>query len=212
MNFLSPLRLLAAACLFAVAAAAPAETATAKPPTLTAQQLKALIPQLQKGGYIFYFRHAATDMFQLDDHPTIGDCKTQRNLSDEGKAQARGIGKAFQKYGIPVGIVLSSPFCRCVETAQLAFGKATLDDSLFFATRQSSRERKANADRLRNNMGKRPQAGSNTVIVAHNANLMEAYGIWPDEEGDAYLFKPDGASAGPAIGQIPADLWRDLAN
>lgn len=212
MYALLPIRVMLATCLFTLAAAAPAETSLAKPSTLTTPQLKALIPQLQKGGYVFYFRHMATDMFQLDDHPTIGDCKTQRNLSDEGKAQARTIAKALQKHNIPIGLVFSSPFCRCVETAQLAFGKTTVDNSLFFATRQSAGERKANAEKLRKNMSKRPQAASNTVIVAHNANLMEAYGIWPDQEGAAYLFKPDGTSTGTAIGQILVGLWQELAN
>lgn len=192
--------------------ATPAEAATAaKPPSLTMQQLKALLPKLQKGGYVFYFRHAATDMFQLDDHPVIGDCATQRNLSDEGKDQALAIGRAFRSQNIPVGMVLSSPFCRCVETAQLAFGKAVVEDSLFFATRLSAEERNNNAKRLRNLMAKRPNPGSNTVIVAHNANLMEAYGIWPDEEGDAYLYKPSGADPGAPLARIPVEFWRQLS-
>jgi len=183
----------------------------AKPPSLSAMQLKAFLPKLQKGGYVFYFRHAATDMFQLDDHPTLGDCTTQRPLSDEGREQARTIGKAFRKQKIPVGLVLSSPFCRCVETAQLAFGKATVDDSLFFATRLSAAERKANAEKLRKNIAKRPDTGSNTVIVAHNANMMEAYGIWPNEEGDALIFKPDGDSPGQPVAEVPVGLWRGLS-
>lgn len=183
----------------------------AKPPSLTRQQMVGLLPKLQKGGYTFYFRHAATDMFQLDDHPVVGDCATQRNLSDEGKDQALAIGRAFRSQNIPVGMVLSSPFCRCVETAQLAFGKATVEDSLFFATRLSAEERKVNAKRLREFLAKRPNPGSNSVIVAHNANLMEAYGIWPDEEGDAYLYKPDGTGPGAPLAKIPVELWRQLS-
>ncbi len=198
------------ACLLGVYADATAADVAAKPPTLSAPQLKALLPKLQTGGYVFFFRHAATDMFQLDDHPTIGDCTTQRPLSDEGRAQARMIGKAFHKQKIPVGVVLSSPFCRCVETAQLAFGRAAVDDSLFFATRLSAGERKANAEKLRKNIARHPDAGSNTVIVAHNANMMEAYGIWPNEEGDALLFKPDSNSPGQPIAEIPVGLWQGL--
>lgn len=184
---------------------------SAKPPQFTVEQFKQMLPKLQQGGYVIYFRHAATDMFQLDDNPVMGNCASQRNLSDEGKEQAANIGKAFRKLQIPVGTVKASPYCRTTETAKLAFDKAELDDKLYFATRLSAAERKANAQYLLDLMAKQPPAGSNTVIVAHNANLMEAFGIWPDEEGDAFVYKPDGKSPGKPIGQIPVGLWPVLA-
>jgi broad specificity phosphatase PhoE len=53
----------------------------------------------------------------------LDDCSTQRNLDDNGRAQARRIGEAFRRRGIAVGAVLSSPRCRCLDTARLAFGK-----------------------------------------------------------------------------------------
>jgi broad specificity phosphatase PhoE len=53
-----------------------------------------------------------------------GDGATQRNLDDNGRAQARRIGEAFRQHGIAVGTVLSSPRCRCLDTARLAFGQA----------------------------------------------------------------------------------------
>jgi broad specificity phosphatase PhoE len=58
------------------------------------------------------------------DPPTarLDDCSTQRNLDDTGRAQARRVGEAFRGHGIAVGAVLSSPRCRCLDTAQLAFG------------------------------------------------------------------------------------------
>jgi broad specificity phosphatase PhoE len=60
----------------------------------------------------------------------LDDCATQRNLSAEGRAHARRIGEAFRKMQIPVGRVLSSPWCRCVETAKLAFGGAEVSEPL----------------------------------------------------------------------------------
>lgn len=211
MLFQTALRLIGIACIAGLINPPALAAAPDKPPTLTAAQLQSWLPKLRQGGYVFYFRHAATDMFQLDDHPTVGDCTTQRNLSDEGREQARTIGKAFQKQKIPVGVVLSSPFCRCVETAQLAFGKVSVDDSLFFATRLSAAERQANAARLRKTMAKIPLAGDNNIVVAHNANLMEAFDIWPDEEGGAFIYKPDGRDAGRALAHIPVGLWPTLA-
>jgi len=53
----------------------------------------------------------------------LEDCSTQRNLDDNGRAQARRIGEAFRKNAVTVGQVLSSPRCRCLDTARLAFGR-----------------------------------------------------------------------------------------
>jgi broad specificity phosphatase PhoE len=54
----------------------------------------------------------------------LDDCATQRNLDDNGRAQARRIGEAFRQHGIAVATVLSSPRCRCLDTGRLAFGQA----------------------------------------------------------------------------------------
>ena len=52
------------------------------------------------------------------------DCASQRNLTDKGRGEARAIGEHVKRLGIPIGTVLASPFCRTMETARLAFGKA----------------------------------------------------------------------------------------
>lgn len=83
-----------------------------------------LPPLLREGGAVLAFRHAlAPGTF---DPPgfTLGDCRTQRNLSDEGRAQARRIGAAFRQQQLSPAAVRSSPWCRCLETATLAFGAA----------------------------------------------------------------------------------------
>lgn len=54
----------------------------------------------------------------------LDDCSTQRNLDAAGRAQAGRIGEEFRRHGIAVGTVLSSPRCRCMDTARLAFGRA----------------------------------------------------------------------------------------
>ena len=77
---------------------------------------------LRQGGVVAVFRHAlAPGTFD----PTgfrLGDCGTQRNLNDEGRAQARRIGEWFQARQLQPSKVLSSPWCRCIDTARLAFG------------------------------------------------------------------------------------------
>ena len=90
-------------------------------PTLRASNVPTL---LRRGGVIAAFRHAnAPGTF---DPPgfRLDDCSTQRNLDDSGRAQARRLGDWFRGQGLQPGAVRSSPWCRCLETATLAFGKA----------------------------------------------------------------------------------------
>jgi hypothetical protein len=77
---------------------------------------------LREGGALIAMRHAlAPGTF---DPPGFkaGVCSTQRNLSDEGRAQARRIGEWFSARGLKPARVRSSPWCRCLDTAALAFG------------------------------------------------------------------------------------------
>jgi len=77
---------------------------------------------LRKGGVVAAFRHSlAPGTF---DPPgfRLGDCSTQRNLSEEGRAQARSVGAWFRQRRLQPVKILSSPWCRCVDSATLAFG------------------------------------------------------------------------------------------
>lgn len=97
----------------AAAAAGPAWTSEA-----------AAFERLREGGVVLALRHAlAPGTF---DPPgfRLGDCRTQRNLSDDGRAQARRIGQALRMAGLRPHTVRSSPWCRCMETARLAFDRA----------------------------------------------------------------------------------------
>jgi len=79
---------------------------------------------LRAPGSVVVLRHSyAPGTFDPPD-ARLDDCSTQRNLDDSGRAQARRVGEAFQRNGIAVGTVLSSPRCRCLDTARLAFGRA----------------------------------------------------------------------------------------
>lgn len=79
---------------------------------------------LRAGGVVIAFRHALApgsfdpEGFRLD------DCGTQRNLDDEGRDQARRIGAWFRARALAPARVRSSPWCRCIDTATLAFGHA----------------------------------------------------------------------------------------
>src|SRR5436190_10548946 len=81
--------------------------------------------RLRKGGLVILMRHAATEPGLGDPAGfRIGDCSTQRNLSEAGRADARRIGERFRAERVPITRVYTSPWCRCRETALLAFGRA----------------------------------------------------------------------------------------
>ena len=148
---------------------------------------EALWALLKAGGQIVLVRHAVTTP-GAGDPPgfELQDCATQRNLAEEGRAHARRIGAEFRQRGIPVGRVLSSPWCRCMETAKLAFGKGRADDSLgnLFG-------RPENRDRQVEQMKKllvREQA--NLVLVSHGSTIVALTGVSP-APGEAVVVTPE---------------------
>lgn len=97
--------------------------ALATPPVHSAADPNAdLLPLLRQGGVVLAFRHAlAPGTF---DPPgfRLEDCRTQRNLDEEGRRQATRIGQWFRTHGLRPSAVRSSPWCRCLDTARIAFG------------------------------------------------------------------------------------------
>ena len=92
---------------------------------LTAHADETLWKLVQGGGQVLFLRHAETTP-GIGDPPgfKLEDCTTQRNLSDEGRHQSERMGDAFRARKVPVDEVLASPWCRCIDTARLAFGRA----------------------------------------------------------------------------------------
>jgi phosphohistidine phosphatase SixA len=89
-----------------------------------ARAADAIWEALRAPGSVVILRHSyAPGTF---DPPTarLDDCSTQRNLDENGRAQAHRVGEEFRRRGITVGTILSSPRCRCLDTARLAFGSA----------------------------------------------------------------------------------------
>jgi len=79
---------------------------------------------IRAGGVVVAFRHARAPGTFDPPNFRLGDCSTQRNLDDEGRAQARRIGAWFKARALQPALVRSSPWCRCVDTALLAFGRS----------------------------------------------------------------------------------------
>ena len=169
----------------------------------------ALLRALKNGGLIVYFRHGATDRGGVDKIQLPRD--QQRQLSDEGKAQARAVGETFRRHGIGVGEVLSSPYARCHDFAQIAFGRVR-DDWLLLGLLSQSGDRQARINHSLALLRKPIEAGQNRVLVAHTSNIADTTGVTLPE-GGAVLVRPD-AKAGrgfTVVGQLLPEDWRTLA-
>jgi phosphohistidine phosphatase SixA len=150
---------------------------------------------LQKGGLVVFFRHGKTDMLAVDQQPIdFSDCSKQRNLSPAGVAASREMGDAIRQLKIPVGMVLSSPYCRCMDTARLAFAKVEASDALLVKRTASGWDLDAAGNALRRLVATPPASGTNTMLVAHIFNIEKSFGIMP-EEGAATTWS--GASQQP---------------
>lgn len=153
-----------------------------------AQADEALWQALQQGGHVLFIRHALTTP-GFGDPPgfRLNDCSTQRNLSDEGRAQARRMGEVLRARKVPIGEVLSSPWCRCVETAQLAFGRAqTWVPLANLHAREENAEKQVRA--LRPRIGEY-QGNDNLVLVAHGSVAVALTGEHP-AMGEILVLKP----------------------
>src|SRR6187431_376438 len=166
---------------------------------------------LRAGGLVLVLRHAHTDQSKQDDDPVVlSDCSTQRNLSAQGRADARAIGRGVRRLGLPVGKVYASAYCRTLETARLAFGRATVQPALLntIASRHDAAWRRQIRD-LRRLIGTRPRPGTLTVLVTHNIVVQEATGQTL-EEGEAIVFRPLGTSRFRVVGRVLPGEWATL--
>lgn len=169
-------------------------------PPATAAAEEALWGLLKGGGQVVVIRHASTDP-GVGDPPgyRLDDCTTQRNLSPKGREEARRIGAAFRAHGVPIGRVLSSQWCRCLETARLAFGTAEpwLPLNSFFDDRSREPEQTRAVRAL---AGKRPAAG-NLVLVTHQVNISALTGLFP-APGEIVVLTPQGEGAFRVAGRL----------
>lgn len=133
---------------------------------------------LKAGGQVVLVRHTITTP-GAGDPPgmRLDDCSTQRNLTDAGRQHARRIGEEWRKRGIPLERVLSSPWCRCLETARLAFGKAEVSEALsnlFGRSENSDRQVREMRALVYSHAGK-----GNLVLVSHGSTISALTGISP---------------------------------
>jgi phosphohistidine phosphatase SixA len=149
---------------------------------------------LREGGHIILMRHATAP--GVGDPPgfRLGDCSTQRLLSGAGRAQAKAIGAALRGRGVKADRVLTSAWCRCVDTAELMdLGPVEIFEPLnsFFRTGDSAASQ---TEAVRKLIGDWKGPGT-LVLVTHQVNVTALTDVFP-ASGEMVVLRPDGRSIG----------------
>jgi phosphohistidine phosphatase SixA len=169
----------------------------------------ALLEGLRKGGYVLYIRHTSTD-FSKDDTrmASFEDCANQRPLTDKGRDEARAVGGHVRRLGIPVDRVYASPFCRTVETAMLAFGKAEKTQEVRGGPVRTDDPKRYDA--LKKLLSAPPASGQNNVVSSHGNPFFALFGAPYLAEGEMALVKPQGNAGFALAGRIRLEDWPTL--
>ena len=174
----------------------------------------ALLAALRAGGLNLYFRHVATDWSQSDQVSESGDWQDcdparMRQLSDDGRTDARTIGAAIRALAIPVSEVLASPYCRTRETAELMQLGEVVDTFQVMNLRAADYVggRAAVVADAQALLASVPMPG-NRIISAHGNVARNATPYYP-QEGEALVFRPDGERF-RLLGRITVSDWARL--
>jgi len=155
---------------------------------------------LARPGAVAVMRHALAPGTGDPPDFRLGDCTTQRNLDERGRAQARAIGAAFRAKGIAVDRVLTSQWCRCRETADLLdIGAVEELPALnsFFADRSTVDAQTEATEAFLREVSERQRV----VLVTHQVNITALTGVYPSS-GEIIVGRmgPDGfASEGTIL-------------
>jgi phosphohistidine phosphatase SixA len=163
--------------------------------------------ELRQGGYVIFFRHTTADQGQDMPAVDLEDCTSQRNMSEAGLRDARTIGQAFRKLAIPVDLVLSSEYCRALETARVAFGRAEPAIFLNFCCAdiaQRPMPQEERFARLAETFATLPPEGQNIVLVGHGVGIVADL-----QMGEAAIYRPNGAGGFDRVAQVLPREWMD---
>jgi len=158
--------------------------------------------KLKHGGYVILMRHTVVDTMTHSTHPRaeFENCVGQNNLSPQGQADAARLGRAFKKRRIPIGEVLSGPYCRVQDTARIAFGKGSVWDALDLQTElpedEALKRTEAVAARIGAFKGKK-----NLVLITHQPNI-DALTLELIAPGTILILKPEGGSTFSVVDRI----------
>jgi len=174
-----------------------------------------IVKALRTGGFVIVVRHGATFPDQADTDPlNFDNIAAQRNLNDKGKALAKAFGNAIRQAGVSVGRVYTSKYNRAYETAVIAGFKdiEKTADITEGGLVVSPNENNRRVDAFHKLLGTAPTPGTNTIIITHKPNIVDALGKdWFDvREGEASLFRPENGSY-KLIARVQMEDWPHMA-
>ena len=195
----------------------PALTATATAvasPLPTAMSNLVPVALLRKGGLYIVHRHGVANVGVEAPLILLADCSTQANLNDAARRDLAQMGSDIAALGIPIGTVLSSPYCRTLETARIVFKKEPVrEDALLrgaYAPVAGQPTPAASAERLeavKRMLTVVPAAGTNVVLVTHGDVIRAVLGL-DVEMGEAVVVQPDGRGAFAPIARVLPLAWK----
>jgi phosphohistidine phosphatase SixA len=156
---------------------------------------------LVKGGHVALVRHGNAPPGYGGDPPgfKVDDCATQRNMDERGRAQARAVGEAFRQHGVRVDKILSSPWCRCLETARL-MALGSVENTWAVAASDRSPERLV----VLKQMVASWRGPGTLVLVTHALTVQALVGIMPDQAETVVVRPKSGNEPGiDVVGRIP---------
>ena len=127
-----------------------------------------------EGGKLIFIRHASAPGNGDPSNFNLNDCSTQRNLNENGRKQAKNIGIFFKENKIKIDEVLSSEWCRCKETAEIAFKDFSTNSFLnsFYSSKHA--KNKDQQVKALNDYIKKFKSDENLILVTHYVMISEA--------------------------------------
>jgi len=149
--------------------------------SIKADLSKNLINQLEEGGKLIFIRHAHAPGSGDPKNFNLNDCSTQRNLNKEGRKQAQFIGKFFIKNEIKIDKVFSSEWCRCKETAKIAFKNYTTKSFLnsFYSSKFVKNKDKQVKELKEYIQNYKKNNNKNLVLITHYVLISEILNYGP---------------------------------
>lgn len=158
---------------------------------------------LKDGGKVILLRHTHVDIREGIGRLSPGNCGEEVNLSSRGVEQAKRLGEAFRAHGVTIGEVLTSPYCRCIDTGTLAFGRATPVQFLRPPGTVSEDQAKLNQERVVQEILKHRDP-SNLVMITHDLNIADVVLEDTVPMGDFFVVQPKGTDF-DVLGKIHLD-------
>jgi phosphohistidine phosphatase SixA len=161
---------------------------------------------IRQGGVVVVFRHADAPGtfdppgFQLD------DCGTQRNLGPRGREQAERIGRWFAQRGLKPQAVRSSPWCRCQDTARLAFGAAEVWPALGSTVGVETEDTTSRAAQWRQALQAASRRRPSFEVWVTHQFVMFAMAGRSAASGEGWIVGPGPDGAAQILATLPADL------